>query len=123
MIITIKQVEQTELAQNAVPHIEAPRQILPSLDTDFSPNDLPVFPSFVLPVIQRRRNCCLNTCFDYSRCSVTSLFPVFVYRESQIPGLDEFVKKSVTGALGKNVHVTSDPAIACIYIVLVGKNS
>jgi len=64
----------------------------------------------------------MYNCFDYSRCSVTSYFPVYIYppdENSLSYGVDSFVKYSVAHAFDASPHVTYDPLIACIYVVLV----
>jgi len=61
-------------------------------------------------------------CFDYSRCSVTSQFPVYLYPpdENQLSsGIDSFVKYSAAQAFDASPHITYDPLIACIYVVLI----
>ena len=64
----------------------------------------------------------MYNCFDYSRCSVTSYFPVYVYppdKNSLSSGIDSFVKYSASRAFDASSHVTYDPLIACIYVVLI----
>jgi alpha-1,4-N-acetylglucosaminyltransferase EXTL3 len=107
------QVEQKEMLKNNLPIIVAPQRILPKLSdgANISSSD-------------KHENCRLSSCFDYSRCSVTSQFPVYVYppeETSLSSGLDSFVKYSTMHALDSSPHVTFDPHIACLYVVLVSE--
>jgi hypothetical protein len=66
----------------------------------------------------------MHNCFDYSRCSLSSQFPVYLYNPeeyafSSVP-LDAFIKVSVTQALDASPYLTYDPSIACVYLVLIG---
>lgn len=68
-------------------------------------------------------DCFDELCFDYSRCSLTSKFLVYVYNQHfpdalglRYPGV---VDKLVTNL--KLTHsLTSDPNLACIFIVITG---
>ena len=103
-------VEQDELMQRNMPHIQAPRRILPSLDD-----------SKEIPHPQNYHKCNMFNCFDYSRCSLTSQFPVYLYStENNLFHLDPFIKSSVNYALNSSPHMTFDPHIACLYVVLMG---
>jgi len=64
----------------------------------------------------------MYNCFDYSRCSVTSHFPVYLYPPDEYrlsSRIDSFVKYSVVQAFDSSPHVTHDPLVACIYVVLI----
>lgn len=108
--------EQEEMIQRNMPELTAPKRILPSLAD-----------SVMLVPPKSPQACRMNSCFDYSRCSVTSKFPVYLYE----PGdnlvtpfqLDQFLKYSVTHAVNTSPHMTYDALIACIYIVLIGEPS
>lgn len=70
--------------------------------------------------------CGMHNCFDYSRCSLTSQFPVYVYPPNN-RGADEswpitsyILDTSLNAFLG-NSYVTSDPAVACLYVVIIGE--
>ena len=69
--------------------------------------------------------CSLHNCFDYSRCSLTSHFPVYLYSPELfiLPSgvkLNTFVRDSVNHAFGYSPHLTFDPHTACVYVVLIG---
>uniref|UniRef100_A0A8D8IVH2 glucuronosyl-galactosyl-proteoglycan 4-alpha-N-acetylglucosaminyltransferase n=1 Tax=Culex pipiens TaxID=7175 RepID=A0A8D8IVH2_CULPI len=73
------------------------------------------------------RGCKMSTCFDHSRCSLTSGFPVYLYDpdvSSVVTGgfdIDGFLKTTIKQTLGYNAHLTSDPKKACVFLVLVGE--
>lgn len=112
-------VEQAQYAQKEVqeknsPHIAAPKRILPSLEDSI----------FVAPAsLKGIQSCRTHLCFDFSRCSLTSGFPVYFYHPDDFGSWtanEQLIKSAITEALNINVHITFDPAIACIYVVLVG---
>lgn len=107
--------EQQEVVMRNMPELHAPRRILASLEDD-------VF--LEPPRGKSKHRCRMDTCFDYSRCSLTSQFPMYFYDPEDLPmtpsAMDTFVKFSVTHTLNTSPHMTYDPHIACVYIVLVG---
>ncbi|CAG9772017.1 unnamed protein product [Ceutorhynchus assimilis] len=115
-------VEQAEVAmhealQQNTPDLALPQRLLP--------NELPP----KLPAIskERSRNCRMFSCFDHSRCSLTSGFPVYLYDPDQHPvmndgwDVDGFLKTTLKQVLGYNPHLTQNPTDACIFLVLVGE--
>ncbi|KAL1494285.1 hypothetical protein ABEB36_009908 [Hypothenemus hampei] len=111
------QVAMHEALQQNTPDLALPERLLP----DTVPPYLPPIPR------NRSRNCKMFTCFDHSRCSLTSGFPVFLYDPDQYPvmndgwDVDGFLKTTLKQVLGYNPHLTQNPAEACIYLVLVGE--
>lgn len=112
-------VEQAQYAQKEVqeknsPHITAPKRILPTLEDS----------AFIEPAsLKGIQSCRTHLCFDFSRCSLTSGFPVYFYHPDDFgtwTSSEQLIKSAITEALNINVHITFDPAIACIYVVLVG---
>ena len=106
--------EQQEIVKRNMPELHAPRRILAGLEDDVHvapPGDW--------------RYCRMHNCFDYSRCSLTSQFPVYFYDPEDYPlspsHLDSFIKFSTSHALNSSPHMTFDPHIACIYVVLIGE--
>ncbi|SPP90194.1 blast:Exostosin-3, partial [Drosophila guanche] len=71
--------------------------------------------------------CAMHNCFDHSRCSLTSGFPVYLYdpgeHSVQRAGydIDEFLKKTLKQILGSNAHIVTDPTEACIFLVILGE--
>ncbi|KAK2117650.1 Exostoses (Multiple)-like 3, partial [Saguinus oedipus] len=77
-----------------------------------------------LPPPKATRGCQLHNCFDYSRCPLTSGFPVHVYDSDQFvfgSYLDPLVKQAFQATARANVYVTENADIACLYVVLVGE--
>lgn len=105
-------IEQEELIRRNMPQVEAPHRILPPLINYV--NELPGSPA----------SCCMHSCFDFSRCSLFSQFPVYLYNPEEFhfssTPLDAFIKSSVTQALDASPYMTYDPSIACLYVVLIG---
>lgn len=103
-----------EVQEKHMPDLKAPRRILPSLEDaeELTP-----------PTAFQR--CRTHTCFDFSRCSLSSSFPVFVYSPDEhvmVSGrLELFLKNSVLRAFSMSPYVTKDPRTACAYIVLIGE--
>lgn len=67
----------------------------------------------------------MDNCFDYSRCSLFSPFYVYIYEEFGKPKeiTDESIEQIIQDRFRKNIHITHDPRIACIYLLIVEKNS
>lgn len=67
----------------------------------------------------------MRNCFDYSRCSLTSRFPVFLYDpEEFFPSWEVpvYLKTLAHQTLSYNPHFTKDPLIACVYLILSGES-
>ena len=70
--------------------------------------------------------CQMISCFDYSRCSLVSGFPVYLYSVENYmssDSLNEFVKSSVLASLKRSSYLSSDPNTACIFVALLGESS
>lgn len=71
--------------------------------------------------------CEMSNCFDYSRCSLTSGLPVYLYDPDHHNilksnyDIDGFLKTTIKQTLGYNVHLVDNPKVACIYLVLIGE--
>lgn len=107
---------QLEAMRRDSPDIAPPLQIFPSRPP---PTLLPVSPA-------SEPHCRMHSCFDHSRCSLTSFFPVYFYDPDVYAPLagaevDGFLKTTLRQTLGYNTHLTQDPNEACIYLVLVGE--
>nr|XP_033793552.1 exostosin-like 3 isoform X1 [Geotrypetes seraphini]XP_033793553.1 exostosin-like 3 isoform X1 [Geotrypetes seraphini]XP_033793554.1 exostosin-like 3 isoform X1 [Geotrypetes seraphini]XP_033793555.1 exostosin-like 3 isoform X1 [Geotrypetes seraphini]XP_033793556.1 exostosin-like 3 isoform X1 [Geotrypetes seraphini]XP_033793557.1 exostosin-like 3 isoform X1 [Geotrypetes seraphini] len=99
------------MAQNQ-PKLSLPIRLLPEKDDSN------------LPLPKSNRNCRLHNCFDYSRCPLTSGFPVYVYSSNKYSFgsfLDPLIKQAFEATIRTNVYVTDNANIACIYVVLVGE--
>ncbi|XP_015040870.2 exostosin-3-like [Drosophila pseudoobscura] len=116
--IGVKQAQkaQQEAVRNT-PKISLPPTLLP--------NSLPQKMNTVSTGIAA--SCAMHNCFDHSRCSLTSGFPVYLYdpdeHNIQRTGydIDGFLKTTLKQTLGYNAHIVRDPTQACIYLVLVGE--
>jgi alpha-1,4-N-acetylglucosaminyltransferase EXTL3 len=115
-------VEQAQVAQREAVLRNTPELALPSA---LYPNSFPKInkpPSF-----NDFSRCKMSTCFDHSRCSITSSFPIFLYDpdttfvNNQGYEIDGFLKTTIKQTFGYNSHITKDPKIACIFLVLVGE--
>lgn len=101
-----------------MPVIEAPKQILAAAQS-YVDESLPVH------IFQEHSDCDMYNCFDFSRCSVTSQFPVYVYpfEDSYLSvGADVFIKESVKYAFNASPYITQNPETACIYVVIINDN-
>ena len=105
--------EREEAAKARIPHLEAPKRVLPSIDDAVD-----------IPPPGSSLSCRMHSCFDYSRCSLTSKFPVYFYSPDDYTltdaKLEPFVKLSVVHALNASPHVTFDAHTACLFVVVVG---
>ncbi|XP_014778123.1 exostosin-like 3 [Octopus bimaculoides] len=113
--ITIAQVkmEKEEITKQNVPLLLAPKIIRPNAsDSLYIP--LPRYPSI----------CQMHNCFDYSRCSLISKFPVYIYNPQKF-----LIGKHMNPDLLLNLqqssflkdYLTVDPNIACVSIVFIGE--
>ncbi|XP_046392501.1 exostosin-3 [Ischnura elegans] len=112
-------VEQAQVARREAMERNSPELALPHR---LYPSSTP--PKLTPPSLEERSSCTMHLCFDYSRCSLTSGFPVYLYDpdEHQVLGeVESFVKTTVRQTLGYNPHFTDDPSTACIFFVLVGE--
>lgn len=114
--ITIDQanMEKEEAFMKTLPDIKAPRRILASLEDNVN-----------MPSPHSPLSCRMHTCFDYSRCSLLSEFPVYFYSPSDygmgLSPVEHFVESSVSEAFGARPYVVSDGDLACLYVVLIGE--
>ncbi|KAG6460744.1 exostosin-3 isoform X2 [Manduca sexta] len=109
-------IAQLEAIRRDSPELAPPVQILPS------------FPPSILPPVSSSAevHCRMFSCFDYSRCSLTSGFPVYLYDPDVYAPLasaevDGFLKTTLRQTLGYNAHLTHNPNEACVYLVIVGE--
>ncbi|XP_059049058.1 exostosin-3 [Achroia grisella] len=107
---------QLEAIRRDSPELAPPIQILPSRPP-------PILPSLNT---SSEVHCRMFSCFDHSRCSLTSGFPVYFYDPDIYAPLagaevDGFLKTTLRQTLGYNAHLTHNPNEACIYLVLVGE--
>jgi alpha-1,4-N-acetylglucosaminyltransferase EXTL3 len=117
MSVQQAQVAQREALQRNTPDLALPLRLLPHA----LPESLAPLP---YPLVDR---CRMHDCFDFSRCSLSSGFPVYLYdpevHSILTPGweIEGFIKTTIRQTLGYNPHFTTDPKVACIFLVLVGE--
>lgn len=110
-------VAQREAVQRNTPELALPRPLFPAT----LPSHYPVVPTAA------RTECTMNQCFDHSRCSLSSGFPVYLYDPDvhsvvrNTFDIDGFLKTTIKQTLGYNAHLTKNPKHACVYFVLVGE--
>lgn len=99
-----------------MPEISAPFIIKASKEDNFK---LP------LPSLAEVSHCRMFNCFDYSRCSIISGFPVYVYDIDKyrlsVNDIEAFVKTTVRQAFRYNPHITEIPEEACLFVILIGE--
>lgn len=105
---------EREAREQNTPEIKSPNRILPDAKYFEMASKLPK---------HARSHCRMDNCFDYSRCSITSQFPIFMYSPDDLDVTNSqscnAIKTVITEALQKNVHLTYNPTIACIYVVVI----
>lgn len=111
------QVAQREAVQRNTPDLALPRTLYPNA----LPRKMPATSA------QTMVSCEMHNCFDHSRCSLTSGFPVYLYDPETYnvlkPGyeIDGFLRTTIKQTLGYKAHIVRDSKQACIYLVLIGE--
>lgn len=104
---------EQEESKSFIPNIRAPHRILMEVDANEK-----------FPMPSSSHHCQMETCFDFSRCSLVSGFPVFFYNPKGFQRFGLSISANIISALekfvGKNVYVTKNAASACIFIVVIG---
>lgn len=115
-------VEQAKVAQREAVQRNTPELALPR---PLHPASLPTHYTAISATT--RSQCTMNQCFDHSRCSLSSGFPVYLYDPDvhsvvrNTFDIDGFLKTTIKQTLGYNAHLTKNPKNACVYFVLVGE--
>lgn len=111
------QVAQREAVQRNTPELALPKALHANAVLEKYPS-----------LSKKYKSACeMSNCFDHSRCSLTSGFPVYLYDPdhynilNQGYDIDGFLKTTIKQTLGYNAHLVNDPKIACVYLVLVGE--
>lgn len=113
--LTLEQIklEKSETDHQYIPILRAPVKTLMDIDSN---KPIPL-PSNIL-------GCKMYSCFDFSRCSVFSRFPVFFYDfelDLNIGELHPFVQEAVNKYANRNIYRTLDPSTACVFVAVVGQ--
>lgn len=107
-------VEEQEFANRFQPLLKAPEQILYDDVNRNVAKQPPASPA----------NCRMHACFDYSRCSLFSGFPVYVYgfeNHFKDENLDSFIKSAVYHSFDKSPYVVNTASSACVFVVVLGE--
>lgn len=110
-------VAQREAILRNTPELSNPHKLYP--------NEIPSLNAALPKPLQNK--CKMSNCFDHSRCSLTSGFPVYLYDPDTTsvlkPGYDieGFLKTTIKQTFGYNAHITLNPEKACIFFIVVGE--
>lgn len=94
---------QQELIERNTPEIRPPRPLLASAADRRE---------LAAPTTQP--DCHADSCIDFSRCSISSQFPVYVYRP---PQGDTTLYRQLRAAVNRTGMLVSDPDRACLFLV------
>ncbi|ESO00244.1 hypothetical protein HELRODRAFT_83262 [Helobdella robusta] len=114
-------VQLEDMKKNNQPSLSYPLKILSHQlvneiqDSDFINSFADMTPTTRLSVF---KHCSMSTCFDYSRCSLFSQFPVFIYNSSFSSTISSSQLNLKKYLLLSN-HITFKPKEACVFIHLI----
>ena len=103
--ISQAEVAHLEILERNQPELRLPVKLEPNPSNDILP----------MPNQEAESNCSIYSCVDFSRCSLISNFPVYVYPFSG-EGYEERISASLSQTLNYNPHITSNPQEACLFI-------
>lgn len=103
--ISQAEVAHLEILERNQPEVRLPAKLLPN-----QPSDILMMPSF-----NEELSCSIFSCIDFSRCSLVSEFPVYVYPFKQ-EGYEERISASLIQTFNYNPHITSNPQEACLFV-------
>lgn len=106
---------QLSISQAEVAHREILEQNQPELKLPTKLSNMLTQEHLSLPSSFDQSQCTTFSCIDFSRCSLVSGFPVYVYPLTG-EGLDERISASLSQTFSYNPHVTTSPTEACVYI-------
>jgi len=105
---------KNEKHEALIPKVPAPARLLASVDDDVD----------LSPPINNN-GCHMYNCFDYSRCSLYSQFPVYVYDSKVISAFPSprtsFIVDVSDQIFAKSSYISQDPESACLYVVVIGE--
>ena len=99
------EVAHREILEQNQPELKLPTKLSNTLTQEY----------VSLPSSFDQSQCTIYSCIDFSRCSLISGFPVYVYPLTG-EGLDERISASLAQTFSYNPHVTISPTDACVYI-------
>ena len=72
-------------------------------------------------------SCNMRTCFDYSRCPIGSKFYAYLYSKEDLwlanLSVDVAVYESLKSVSQQNIYITTNPNIACLFLVAISVSS
>ncbi|RUS69328.1 hypothetical protein EGW08_022909, partial [Elysia chlorotica] len=126
--LTLEQLRfERDESQSYIPNIRAPVHIIkdadPLWDADGADGAGGVNPEQI-PEGFHPSSCSMETCFDFSRCSLVSGFPVYFYdpvvHPSSATVFNESVLATVRTFFKENAYRTNMPGDACVFVVFLG---
>ncbi|CAD5114848.1 DgyrCDS3884 [Dimorphilus gyrociliatus] len=105
--------EREEIVRRNLPEIKPPLESILNSFSNTVNNDMEDLKMKFI------RKCKMYNCFDYSKCSIFSKFPVYFYPTKDIGDLHPFIEKSFKQVIKDNSYITNNGDTACIYFVLI----
>lgn len=103
------------IGQAEVAHLEILERNQPELRLPAKLELNPSMDVLPMPSPDLESNCSIYSCIDFSRCSLVSNFPVYVYPFNG-EGYGERISASLSQTLNYNPHITSNSQEACLFI-------
>lgn len=103
--ISQAEVAHKEILERNQPELRLPARLSPE----------PFSPILPMPSQEEQSQCSIYSCIDFSKCSLVSNFPVFVYPFSS-DGFEERISASLSQTFNYNPHITNNPLEACLFI-------
>ena len=103
--ISQAEVAHLEILERNQPELRIPAKLEPNPSNDILP----------MPTLDDALNCSTYSCIDFSRCSLVSNFPVYIYPFSG-EGHEERISASLSQTFNYNPHITSNSQEACLFI-------
>lgn len=103
------------ISQAEVAHLEILERNQPELRLPAKLEPNPLIDILPMPNHDVESNCSIYSCIDFSRCSLVSNFPVYVYPFNG-EGYEERISASLSQTLNYNPHITSNAQEACLFI-------
>lgn len=103
--ISQAEVAHQEILERNQPELRLPSKLKPSPSSEILP----------MPNKEAEENCSIYSCIDFSRCSLVSNFPVYVYPFTG-EGYEEGILASLSQTFNYNPHITTNFQEACLFI-------
>lgn len=103
------------ISQAEVAHLEILERNQPELRLPAKLEPNPLYDILPMPTMEAESNCSIFSCVDFSRCSLISNFPVYIYPFNG-EGYEERISASLSQTFNYNPHITSNSQEACLFI-------